>query len=63
MVYSQMQNADIEIAVHIMFFVYGIKTYSRHARIQIFTGEGGGGPRDIWIRKGCPMHIFSNFTM
>lgn len=45
MVFSQIQNGDIEIAFHIMFFVYGIKKHIRHIMrgSRFLPGLGGGG--------------------
>lgn len=52
MVFSQIQNGDIEIAFHIMFFVYGIKKHIRHIMRGSRFLPGRGGGRGGWVGGG-----------
>lgn len=59
MVFSQIQNGDIEIAFHIIFFVYGIKKRIRHImRGSRFLPGGGRGVFELAREVRC---IFSAF--
>lgn len=54
MVFSQIQNGDIEIAFHIIFFVYGIKKRIRHIMrgSRFLPGRGGSGGVGGWGAMG-----------
>lgn len=60
MVFSQIQNGDIEIAFHIIFFVYGIKKRIRHIMrgSRFLPGGGGRGVFELAREVRC---IFSAF--
>lgn len=63
MVFSQIQNGDIEIAFHIIFFVYGIKKRIRHIMrgSRFLPGGGWGGGRGVFELAREVRCIFSAF--
>lgn len=67
MVFSQIQNGDIEIAFHIMFFVYGIKKHIRHimrgSRFLPGRGVGGEGYLNSQGRSDAYFQHFYNVNL
>lgn len=66
-VFSQIQNGDIEIAFHIIFFVYGIKKRIRHimrgSRFLPGRGVGGEGYLNSQGRSDAYFQHFYNVNL